>query len=39
MVIFADAADAVGGYYNTALDLVFNLVGAVLGILFVGRKG
>ncbi len=34
MVIFADAADAVGGYYNTALDLVFNLIGAVLGPIF-----
>ena len=31
MVIFADAADAVGGYYNTALDLVFNLIGAIIG--------
>lgn len=34
MVIFADAADAVGGYYNTALDLVFNLIGAILGSFF-----
>ncbi len=31
MVIFADAAEAVGGYYNTALDLVFNLLGAIIG--------
>jgi len=31
MVIFADAAAAVGGYYNTALDLVFNLIGAIVG--------
>lgn len=34
MVIFADAAEAVGGYYNTALDLVFNLIGAIIGPLF-----
>lgn len=32
MVVFADAAEAVGGYYNTALDLVFNLIGAVMGV-------
>ncbi|MBT3643057.1 DUF2238 domain-containing protein [archaeon] len=38
MVIFADAADAVGGYYNTALDLVFNLVGAIIGVWFVSGK-
>ncbi|HIG52294.1 TPA: DUF2238 domain-containing protein [Candidatus Pacearchaeota archaeon] len=37
MVIFADAADAVGGYYNTALDLVFNLIGAIIGAVFVSR--
>ncbi len=35
MVVFADAGDAVGGYYNTALDLVFNFIGAVLGVFFV----
>lgn len=33
MVIFADAAEGVGGYYNTALDLVFNFIGAVIGSL------
>ncbi|MCK5321059.1 DUF2238 domain-containing protein [Candidatus Pacearchaeota archaeon] len=37
MVVFADAADAVGGYYNTALDLVFNLVGAVMGV-FIAKE-
>jgi putative membrane protein len=31
MVVFADAAAGVGGYYNTALDLVFNLIGAIIG--------
>lgn len=31
MVVFADAGEAVGGYYNTALDLVFNLIGAIIG--------
>jgi hypothetical protein len=34
MVVFADAADAVGGYINTALDLVFNLIGAIIGVFF-----
>ena len=34
MVVFADAADAVGGYTNTALDMVFNLVGSVAGVTF-----
>tara|TARA_Y100000310_G_C20565910_1_gene755474 strand:+ start:662 stop:1246 length:585 start_codon:yes stop_codon:yes gene_type:complete len=38
MVVFADAGDAVGGYYNTALDLVFNFIGAVLGVWFVKNK-
>lgn len=33
MVVFADAADAVGGYHNTALDLVFNLIGSIFGPL------
>lgn len=37
MVIFADAADAVGGYYNTALDLVFNLIGSIIGPFFARR--
>jgi putative membrane protein len=34
-VVFLDAADGVGGYYNTALDLVFNSVGAIVGVLLV----
>jgi len=39
MVLFAGAAEAVGGYYNTALDLVFNLIGAaIIGVLFVSNK-
>ena len=37
MVVFADAADAVGGYYNTAMDLVFNLIGAIVGAFFAGK--
>ncbi len=37
MVIFVDAADAVGGYYNTALDLVFNLIGALIGSVYAYR--
>ena len=28
----------VGGYENTALDLVFNAIGAVLAVVIVGRK-
>ena len=34
MVIFAGAAEAVGGYYNTVLDLTFNFVGAIIGAIF-----
>ena len=34
MVIFADAAAAVGDYTNTALDMVSNLIGAILGAIF-----
>jgi hypothetical protein len=34
LVIWADAAAEVGGYYNTALDLVFNFIGALLGPLY-----
>jgi len=37
MVIFADAAEAVGGYYNTALDLVFNLIGAIIGTFYANK--
>ena len=37
MVVFADAADAVGDYYNTALDLVFNLIGAIIGVWFISK--
>jgi hypothetical protein len=37
MVIFANAAEAVGGYYNTALDLVFNLIGAVIGSIYASK--
>jgi len=37
MVIFADASEAVGDYYNTALDLVFNLIGSVFGAFFANK--
>lgn len=37
MVVFANAGEAVGGDYNTALDLVFNLVGAVIGAIWVRK--
>ncbi len=33
-VLFANGAEGVGGYYNTALDMVFNVVGATLGAFF-----
>ncbi|MEI7719343.1 MAG: DUF2238 domain-containing protein [archaeon] len=33
MVVFANAGAAVGGYYNNALDLVCNLIGAIAGTL------
>jgi uncharacterized membrane protein YjdF len=31
-VVFFDAGATVGGYYNTALDLVFNLLGAIVAV-------
>lgn len=34
MVVFANAGAAVGGYYNNALDLVTNLIGAIIGVFF-----
>lgn len=34
-VVFLDAAEEVGGYFNTALDLVFNSIGAIIGVLLV----
>jgi putative membrane protein len=36
-VIFFDAAQAVGDYYNTALDLVFNTIGALAAVLFASK--
>ncbi len=38
MVIYAGAADAVGGYYNTTLDIVFNVLGAIIGTWYVHIK-
>jgi putative membrane protein len=38
-VVLFDAGDAVGGYYNNALDLIFNFIGAVIAAcLVVPRK-
>jgi len=37
MVIFADAAEAVGDYYNTAQDLVFNLIGAIIAAFYANK--
>lgn len=33
MVLFANSAATVGGYYNNTLDLVFNMLGAILGAI------
>ncbi len=38
MVVFADAGNAVGDYYNTGLDMVFNLIGALIGIGIVRKN-
>jgi putative membrane protein len=37
-VVFLDAGQAVGGYYNNALDLVFNFIGAVIAVIIVVRR-
>jgi putative membrane protein len=37
MVVFANAAAAVGGYYNNALDFIFNLIGALIGAHFASK--
>lgn len=34
MVIWLDAGEAVGGYYNTLMDFVMNFIGAILGVVF-----
>ena len=31
MVVLANAGAAVGGYYNNALDLIFNFIGNIIG--------
>ena len=36
-VILFDAGHAVGGYYNTLLDLVFNFVGAIVAVILVTK--
>lgn len=37
MVVFAGAKDAVGDYYNNALDLIFNLIGAIIGSVWASK--
>lgn len=37
-VVFFNAGEAVGGYINNALDLVFNLIGAILAVLIIKLK-
>ncbi|MBN1778868.1 MAG: DUF2238 domain-containing protein, partial [Candidatus Buchananbacteria bacterium] len=34
-VVFLNAAEQVGGYYNNALDLLFNTIGSILGTIFI----
>ena len=34
-VVFLGASNAVGGYYNNSLDLVFNFLGAFFGGLII----
>ena len=34
-VVFLDAQEAVGDYFNNALDLVFNLIGAIIACFFI----
>ena len=34
-VVFLDAGEAVGGYYNNALDLVFNFIGATIAVFVI----
>lgn len=36
-VVFLDAGDAVGGYYNNALDLVCNFIGATIAAIITVR--
>lgn len=39
-VVFFDAGEAVGEYTNNALDLVFNLIGAIIAVLVIKlRRG
>jgi uncharacterized membrane protein YjdF len=38
MVLFANAAAAVGGYTNTALDICFNTIGAIVGVWIARKK-
>ena len=34
-VVFLDAQEAVGDYFNNASDLVFNLIGSVIAVFFI----
>lgn len=37
-VYFLNASEAVGTYYNNALDLIFNLIGAIFAAVWLVRK-
>ena len=36
IMVLALENTGVGGYYNTAWDIVFNTIGAILGTIFLG---
>ena len=36
-VVFFNAAKGVGGYFNNALDLVFNLIGAIIASFIITK--
>ncbi|MBT4322356.1 hypothetical protein HOD53_04225, partial [Candidatus Woesearchaeota archaeon] len=37
-VYFLNASEAVGTYYNNALDLIFNLIGSLFAAIWLIRK-
>jgi hypothetical protein len=37
-VVLFDAGEAVGGYYNNAIDLIFNFIGAIIAALVIVPK-
>jgi len=39
LVVFVVPQSGVGGYFNTALDLLFNMFGAMLAVVWLGVRG